>query len=341
MSDADRYRPEKALVTGGAGFIGANLVRVLLDEGVAVRVLCVPGDPAPNLSEVRSRIEVVSGDLLDPASLDAAMAGCDTLFHLAAIFAIWLPIPRRMFDVNIEGTRNVMAAAQRAGVRRIVHTSSIAAVGSRAPGQLASEEDHFNEWDVSDDYVISKYVSELEVHRLVKDGLPAVIVNPAFPFGWGDVGPTPTGGLVEKLLQGFPVFADGGFNAVGVRDVARGHWLAALRGQVGRRYILGGENMTYGDFAQRVARAAGVRAPRFKISRGAFVRLGKLGDLIADHITRKAPVAAERTVSYIVGRYLYFDCARARTELGYAPEPIEVHIDEAVRWFRAQLGKGS
>lgn len=334
LSPQDDYSPKKALVTGGAGFIGAQLTHILVEKGVDVRVMVVPGDPATNLDGLRGQIEVVEGDLLDSTSLDRAMAGCDTLFNLAAIYAIWLPVRRKMFDVNVDGTRNVMEAARRAGVARIVHTSSIAAVGCRPGQQPADETCHFNEWDIASDYVMSKYISELEVCRLAQDGLPITVVNPAFPFGWGDIGPTPTGNIVDMILKGMPAYLTGGLNAVGVRDVAMGHWLAALRGRIGRRYILGGDNLTYEEFARKVARIGGVRAPRIKVPPRAFVLAGRVGDWISDHITHKPPLAAETTVRYAAGRYLYFDTARARDELGYTTAPINDHIQDAVRWFK-------
>ena len=321
-------------MTGGTGFIGANLVRILLEEGVSVRVFAMRGDPATNLVDVRKDIEIVEGDLLEPPSLQRAVEGCDTLFHLAAIYAIWLPRPRLMFDVNVEGTRNIMDAARKAGIQRIVHTSSIAAVGHRGHNMPSDEDCHFNEWDTASDYVMSKYISELEVHRLCNEGLPAVIVNPCFPFGWGDVGPTPTGDIIRNLLKGSPVYLDGGFNAVNVADVARGHWLAALRGQIGRRYILGGDNLTYFDFAQQVARIAGVRAPRWRLPASAAISIGRVSEWVADNITHAKPIFAEDVMKYTVGRTLYFDISRARDELGYDPTPVEQAIREAVDWFR-------
>ncbi len=168
---------------------------------------------------------------------------------------------------------------------------------------------------------------------IVNDGLPATIVNPAFPFGWGDVGPTPTGGIVKTLLQGMPVYFAGGFNAVGVRDVAMGHWLGCLYGRVGRRYILGGDNLTYEAFTRKVAELAGIRPPMLRLPVGAFRLLGRVGDFVADHITHKTPLAAETSVTYAAGRYLYFDVSRAKQELGYAPAPVDDHIRDAIRWF--------
>jgi dihydroflavonol-4-reductase len=332
---ADDYLPKQALVTGGSGFIGAHVVRILLEQGVRVRVLKMPADSAPNLTPFLKSIEVMDGDLLDAETVERAIDGCDTLFHLAAIYAQWLPKPRFMFDVNVAGTRTVMAAALRAGVERVVHTSSIAAVGVRPTTLLSDEDTQFVDW-YANDYVMSKYLSELEVQRFVAMGLPAVIVNPAFPFGEGDSGPTPTGNTIVMLLKGYPFYPAGGLNAVGVRDVAMGHWLAARRGTVGRRYILGNENLTYEDFAHRVARAADVRPARFRLGLRSLQLLGRLGDFVSDHITRRPPLVAERIVTYSVGRHLYFDMTRARAELGYDPEPIDGPIERAVAWFRKE-----
>jgi dihydroflavonol-4-reductase len=335
MVKRNQYTPCKALVTGGAGFIGASLVKILLENDVDVRVMVMPGDPAHNLKQIRSKIEVVEGDLLKPESLDRAVQGCDTLFNLAAIYAIWLANPRLMYDVNVNGTLNLMHAALRAGVKRIVHTSSIAAVGANADRVPADEETRFNAWDDVNDYVLSKYISELEVKRLCKDGLPAVIVNPAFPFGWGDTAPTPTGNIVLQIIKGAPFYFDGGFNAVGVRDVAMGHWLAARHGTLGRRYILGNENLTYIEFTRRVGRIADVKVPTRCMSRKMMLRLGQFGDFIADNVTHRSPLLAEKTLRYTVGRYLYYDISRARRELGYEPTPVEQSIQQAVEWFRS------
>ena len=298
------YRPTKALVTGGAGFIGSNLIPILLENDVTVRVLVMPGDKAPNLKQFKGKIEVVEGDLLDKRALKNALDGCDTLFHLAAIYAIWLPRPRLMYDVNVEGSLNIMRIAMESGVKRVIHTSSIAAIGQTPNGRPANEDTEFNAWNDASDYVLSKYISELEVLKLRREGLPVVVVNPAFPFGWGDVGPTPTGAIIREVLKGVPFYFEGGFNAVGVKDVAMGHWLAARYGKLGRRYLLAGENMTYVEFARRVARIGSVNAPKIRLKRDMVLKLGRLGDFIANNITHRAPLMAESSLKYTVGRDL-------------------------------------
>ncbi len=323
----------RAFVTGAAGFIGNHVVRRLVEEGVETTCLVLPHDPAPMLEGLRVRI--VHGDLSDPIVLAEQMAGASIVFNLAAIYALWLPVPRTMFDVNVGGTRNVMSAARRAGVPRVVHTSSIAAIGTRPGAELADEDTPFCDWDVASDYVLSKYISELEAFALAGPDLDVVAVNPAFPFGANDIGPTPTGKMVSDLLRGrLPAIVAGGFNGVDVRDVAEGHLLAAVRGESRRRYILGGENISYRDFANRVAKVAGRPAPRFEAPVALFAGLGRVAETIATHITRRPPFFTEKSVTYVAGRWLYFSTARAQHELGYRPRPIDGAIAASVAWFK-------
>ncbi|MCA9521164.1 MAG: SDR family oxidoreductase [Myxococcales bacterium] len=324
----------KVLVTGANGFIGGHLTKILVDEGYDVRCMVQPGTSTELLGGLD--VEIVDGDLLDPSSLRLALRDCQQLYHLAAIYAVWHPTPSLLYRVNVEGTVFLMREAMEAGIERIVHTSSIAAIGVNPDGTPADEATQYNQWETFNEYVMSKYVSELEVHRLVKDGLPAVIVNPAFPFGWGDIGPTPTGKLVLTLLQGkFPVYFDGGFNGVDVRDVARGHYLAMQNGTIGQRYILSGHNVTYDQFVKQVCRIGGVTPPRFKVSANFVATLGKLAELVADHITHKEPPVVDKGVRYTAQK-LFFDNAKAKRELGYDPHPLDEAIGESVRWFKSR-----
>ena len=327
----------RVFVTGGAGFIGSHVVERLVEEGVAVTVLVMPGDRAPSLDGLpAARVTRVVGDLSDTAALERAMAGCDLVIHLAAIYAIWLPRPALMWEVNVDGTRNIMRAARKAGIGRVVHTSSIAAIGHRVGQEPATEEDLFSDWD-GDDYVRSKYVSELEALAFAAPDFEVVAVNPAFPFGAKDTGPTPTGRMVRDTLSGrLPFVVAGGVIAVDVRDVAEGHLLGALRGRSGRRYILGGANVSYRDFAERVARAARRRPPPVTMPRSALTRAGSVAEWVADHVTHKPPMLTRRSVGYLAGRYLYFSTLRAEQELGYKPRPIDEAIAASVAWFRGQ-----
>jgi dihydroflavonol-4-reductase len=331
-SSAFAARFPRAFVTGAAGFIGSHVVLRLLDAGVEVTCLVAPGDPAPSLAGLPVRR--VMGDLTRPETYVHHLAGHPVAFHLAAIYALWLPEPRRMFDVNVGGTRAFLTAAREAGVPRVVYTSSIAAVGIR-PGEAVSDEtEPFADWDVANDYVVSKYIAELEAFACAAPGFDVVAVNPTFPFGRADRAPTPTGKLVFDVVRGrLPVVVEGGLNVVDVRDVAEGHLLGALHGQSGRRYLLGGDNVTFADLAARVARQAGRNPPRFTAPAAAFIGMGKAAELISTRLLRRPPTYTERGVAYTAGRWLWVDTTRARTELGYAPRPIDAAIARAVDWF--------
>jgi dihydroflavonol-4-reductase len=331
--EATGHRPEVALVTGASGFIGSHVVRILVEHGVKVRALVQEGVPLANLDDLP--VERVAGDLRDAASLERAVDGCDTVFHLAAIYAYWLPDPSLMYRVNVEGTVRLLGAALARGVRRVVHTSSIAAVGI-APGEGGADEDTpFNSWDTADHYVLSKYMGELEALRFNQLGLPVVVVNPAFPYGANDIAPTPTGVLIQRYIAGQnPFVFRGGLNVVPVQDVARGHWLAALRGRPGQRYILGGHNLSYRDFADAVTDAAGVKRPRWEVPTAPFARVGKVLEWVSDHVTHRPPLMVDRSLRYSTERNLFFKIDKARRELGYEPGPYRPAIEEAVRWFK-------
>jgi dihydroflavonol-4-reductase len=333
---AERY--PRVFVTGAAGFIGSHVVARLAEEGCEVIALVLPNDPGRALAalpdELKQRVTRVEGDLTDMARLTRQMSGADLVIHLAAIYAIWLPRPALMWEVNVEGTRNIMRAAIAAGVRRVVHTSSIAAIGSRPGQELADEEVGFNDWDIADDYVLSKYVSELEALSFCGPTLDVVSVNPAFPFGANDTGPTPTGKMIKDTLEGrMPFVVEGGFNAVDVRDVAEGHLLGAMFGVSGRRYILGGHNVGYREFATKVAQIAGRAPPRFTAPTGIIRRAGAALGWWATRVSRSPPMMTERSVAYLTGRWLWFSTARAESELGYAPGPLDEAIARSVAWF--------
>jgi dihydroflavonol-4-reductase len=328
-----RRAPRHALVTGASGFIGSHLVRILLEEGVRVRALVQDGVPLHNLEGLD--IERIPGDLRDPGSLERAVAGCDTIFHLGAIFAFWLPDASEMYRVNVEGTVRLLSIARAAGVELVIHTSSIAALGTRAGGAPADETTMFNNWDTADHYILSKYIGEVEALRFNQLGLPVIAVNPAFPFGDGDIAPTPTGLLVQRYVSGQnPFIFRGGFNVVSVRDVARGHWLAARRGRPGERYILGGHNLTYRTFGDAVCAEARVPLPRWEVPVAPFAAMGKVLEWVSDHVTHKPPLMVDKSLRYSTERFLYFDIGKATSELGYAPRPYQDAIAESVAWFK-------
>jgi dihydroflavonol-4-reductase len=335
MPNLDRFG-DRIFVTGGSGFIGSHLVKMLCEMGKEVVCLVLPNDPCTLLQGVN--YQRVDGDLCNVETYQSHLNGCDLVFHLAAIYALWLPNRHRMFEVNVEGTRQLLESAKCAGVKRVVMTSSIAAVGYREGGLSADESTLFNEWDVADDYVLSKYISELEALQASRwDPLEVIAVNPSFPFGWGDIGPTPTGRLVLTIIQGrLPFYTAGGFNGVHVGDVAIGHLLAAVRGTPGQRYLLTGHNVTYQAFFELVCDITDRPPPKRQVPTRLLQSAGSTLGWVSEHLTHRAPLMTKRSVSYTAGRFLYFSNNRAKQELGFAPRPLREALEASVEWFQHQ-----
>ena len=321
------------LVTGASGFIGSAVVRRLLARGQTVRCCVEPGARLDNLAGLD--VDIVTADVNDRAAIAGALEGCDTLFHLAAIYAIWLPDNALMYRVNVEGTKTVLWAAFKARLQRVVYTSSIAAVGRGRDGQPVDETCQFSsqDWDEGNAYIRSKWLSEQDALRFAAEGLPLVVVNPAFPFGERDIGPTPTGGfIVGALKKQVPGYIDSGFCAIDVDDCAEGHVLAAEKGRVGERYILGNHNVSLREFYQTVGRVAGIAVPGRKIPARVAEGMGWLMEKVADR-RRRPPLATYKAAKYASHTH-FFDNGKARRELGLPETPLERTIDKAVRWFR-------
>jgi dihydroflavonol-4-reductase len=320
------------LVTGATGFVGSAVARALLKAGHPVRVLARPNSNRRNLNGLA--VEVAQGALEDAASLAAAVKGCRYLFHVAADYRLWVPDPEPMFRVNVAGTRELMLAASDAGVERIVYTSSVATLGI-VPGGVADEETASCAEDMIGPYKRSKFEAEAAVSELVVGrGLPAVIVNPSTPIGPGDVKPTPTGRLIVEAARGrMPGYVDTGLNIAHVDDVALGHILAAKSGRIGRRYILGGENLTLAEILAEVARLTGRRPPAFKIPYAALLPIAAGAEAIA-RVTGREPFATRDGVR-MSAKTMFFSTSRAVAELGYAPRPARQAIADAVAWFTA------
>lgn len=326
---------KKALVTGAAGFIGSHVVRELLNQNIEVRALVKPGENTANISGLE--MEVMEGDILDNSLVQTAIQGVDTIFHLAAIYAIWMPDWKWIYEVNLQGSRNMLWAALRSDhVARVVYTSSIAAIGTKPGKQLSNEETPFNQYDLGSHYVLTKYLSQQEALAFAENGLDLVVVNPAFPFGPNDIGPTPTGKMIIDIVSGLNRTAfNGGINVVDVRDVAKGHILAAEKGKTGECYILGNRNLTITEFMQMVHKAALGREKAFlpkvptSLLKGGTYALS----LWSDRISRKPPLSTPVEIAY-ASNYLYVDNAKAKKELGLTFRPVEDSIKEAVLWFR-------
>jgi len=320
------------LVTGATGFVGSAVAKALVHAGLPVRVLARPNNDRRNLKGLQ--IEISEGSLEDAASLAKAVKGCRYLFHVAADYRLWVPDPEPMFRVNVAGTCELMLAALDAGVERIVYTSSVAVLGI-IKGGVADEETPSTAADMIGPYKLSKFRAEAAVDELVQaHGLPAVIVNPSTPVGPGDVKPTPTGRLIVEAARGrMPGFVDTGLNVAHVEDIALGHLLAARSGQIGRRYILGGENLSLKEILAEVGRLTGRRPPPVKIPHTAILAIAKGAEAMA-RITRREPFATVDGVR-MSKKKMFFSSARAIEELGYAPRPSRHAIADAIAWFKA------
>jgi dihydroflavonol-4-reductase len=321
------------LVTGATGFVGAAVARALLKAGHPVRVLARPTSDRRNLAGLA--VELVQGSLENPDSLARAVAGCRYVFHVAADYRLWVPDPAPMFHVNVTGTRELMLAASAAGVERIVYTSSVATLGI-VPWGVADEETASHAGDMIGPYKRSKFEAEAAVMELIVErGLPAVIVNPSTPIGPGDIKPTPTGRLIVEAARGrMPGFVDTGLNIVHVDDVAAGHLLAAESGQIGRRYILGGENLSLGEILAEIAQLTGRRPPAFKIPFAVLLPIARAAEAMA-RITGREPFVTVDGVR-LSKKKMFFSSVRAVEELGYAPRPAHQALSDAVAWFKTK-----
>ena len=322
------------LVTGASGFVGSALVRKLIAVQHQVRVLLRPASDRRNIEGLH--LEVALGDLADVGSLKRALEGCTALFHVAADYWLWARHPQQIYESNVAGTANIMQAALKAGVKRVVYTSSVATLGLNADGSPADENTPVTLDEMIGHYKRSKFLAEAEVKRMIADqALPAVIVNPSTPVGPRDIKPTPTGRMVLDAACGrTPAYVDTGLNLVHVDDVAQGHLLAFERGVVGERYILGGRNMTLKEILNEVARITGQKPPRVKLPHNLVLPIAYLAQAWAWLTDGPEPRATVDGVR-LSKKYMYFSIEKARRELGYNPRPVEDALKDAVDWFRA------
>src|SRR5215469_8282633 len=324
--------PDLNLVTGATGFVGSAVARALLRRGQRVRILARPGSDRRNLAKLC--VEIAEGSLEEPGSLARAITGCRYVYHVAADYRLWVPDPEPMFRTNVVGTHDLMIAALDAGVERVIYTSSVATLGV-VPEGSADEETPSRAEDMIGPYKRSKFEAEEVVREFARErGLPVVIVNPSTPVGPGDIKPTPTGRLIVEAARGqMPAFVDTGLNIVHVDDVAEGHLAAAERGQIGERYILGGENMSLADILAEVSQAVGRRPPRLQIPHAALFPIA-FGAELAARFTGREPFVTLDGVR-MSRKKMYFTSAKASQELGYRPRPAREAIADAVSWFRA------
>jgi dihydroflavonol-4-reductase len=319
-----------ALVTGGTGFVGANLVRELLAGGRTVRVLARKGSDRRALEGCA--VEIAEGDLLDAASLRAAVKGARCVYHVAADYRLWAHDPRELFRTNVDGTRQVLTAAAEAGAARIVYTSTVGALGIPKDGTPGDEASPVGLEDMVGPYKASKFLAERVADELAARGAPIVIVNPSAPIGPWDVKPTPTGQMVVDFLKGKMVASvDTGLNVVHVCDVARGHILAAERGRLGQKYVLGHRNMPLSAIFRALAEITGLRAPRFQVPYGVAWLAAACMEGAARVTGRTPPVPLDAV--RMARKRMYFSAEKAVRELGLPQTPAEDALRDAVTWF--------
>jgi dihydroflavonol-4-reductase len=324
---------EKSFVTGSTGFVGGAVVRQLLDAGHEVRALVRPGADTQQLDGLP--VERMAGDLGDYDTLRRCVAGCEWVFHVAALYSYWGYQWDDFYQTNVEGTRRVLEAAGDEGVERIVYTSSVAALGFQRNGSPATEDTPSTLEDRIGPYQRSKFLAEEVARDYAHRGLPVVIVNPCSPVGAGDHKPTPTGQIIVDYLNGRMFgYVDTGLNIVDVRDVAIGHLLAAERGRVGERYILGGENLSLKHILHLLAEIAGRRPVRLRVPHGLAMAFSYVDVALARVYPRHTPAASPDTVR-LSRRCEFFDPGKAVRELGLPQTPAREALRKAVEWYRA------
>jgi dihydroflavonol-4-reductase len=319
------------LVTGAAGFLGSHIARQLVARGEDVRVLLRPSSQNRAIADLP--LEYVTGDLRDPASLDRAMKNVRRVFHAAADYRLWARRSREIYDSNVGGTKNALAAAKRAGVEKFIYTSTVATIAVDRP-ELPNESTDARLEEMVGHYKRSKWMAEREALNAAKDGLPVIVAMPTTPVGPWDWKPTPTGKIILDFLNGkMPGYVETGLNFVGVEECAAGHLLVADKGQVGERYLLGGENLTLKRMLDTLAKITGLPAPTLKIPHGLALGVAYANTVFSRMIGRAPGITIEGVK--IAQHMMFVDCTRSQRELGFKAGPVTAALERAVRWYEA------
>jgi len=323
----------KAFVTGATGFLGSHVARVLADQGADLRLLVRPTSNLKNLEGLTA--ETATGDLRDAASLEKAMSGCDTVFHVAADYRLWVRDPNEMYRSNVDGTRALLEAARKNGVGRVVYTSSVATVGFTSDGRPADEDSPVSLANMIGHYKRSKFMAEQVALQAGRRGMHVVTVNPTTPIGEQDVKPTPTGRIVVDFLKRkFPAYVETGLNLVDVRECARGHVATLEKGRSGERYILGGEDLTLKRILDKLGQITGLPSPKIKLPYIFAFAAGIVDEAVTGLLLRREPRATVDTVR-MGKKKMFASSAKAERELGWKIVPIDGALRRAVEWFRA------
>ena len=323
----------KVFLTGATGFVGHHVARALAGEGADLRLLTRKSSNLANIEGIRG--DVVVGDLLTPETLKSAIAGCDAVVHVAADYRLWIPKPDEMYKANVDGTRELLRMAREADVRRVVYTSSVATMHFRTDGIVINEDTPVSIKDMVGHYKRSKFMAEQEAIKAAQGGQQVMILNPTTPIGPNDAKPTPTGRIFVDFLKGkFPAYMDTGLNLVDVAEVARTHVSALTVGTPGRRYILGGENLTLKQILDKMSAITGIPSPTVKIPFGVAATYAFFEETITGRIRGKEPRATLEEVR--MGRKKMFaSSARAQQELDFRIVPVYPAMRAAIEWFRA------
>ena len=323
----------KAFITGATGFLGSHVARVLAEQGANLRLLVRPTSNLKNLEGLNA--ETAIGDLRAPASLEKAMSGCDVVFHVAADYRLWLRDPAEMYRSNVDGTRAILEAARKNGVRSVVYTSSVATVGFTGNGHPADEDSPVSLADMIGHYKRSKFMAEQIAMEAGRHGMRVVTVNPTTPVGEQDIKPTPTGRIiVDFLKRKFPAYVETGLNLVDVRECARGHIMALEKGKSGERYILGGENLTLKQILDKLGTIAGLPSPKVKLPYFVAYIAGAVDQTVSGRLLGREPRATVETVR-MGKKKMWASSDKAERDLGWNTIPVEGALRRAVEWFRA------
>ena len=323
----------KVFLTGATGFVGHHVARALAAEGTDLRLLVRKTSNLANLEGIDADTHV--GDLSEPETLRSGLAGCDALVHVAADYRLWIPDPQAMYKANVDGTRELLRMAREAGVPKVVYTSSVATMHFRTDGIVINEDTPVLLSDMVGHYKRSKFLAEREAIEAAQNGQHVMILNPTTPIGPNDAKPTPTGRIFVDFLNGkFPAYVDTGLNLVDVSEVARAHVAALSKGQPGRRYILGGENLTLKQILDKMAAITGIPSPTVRIPFVVAATYAFFEEWITGRIRGKEPRATLEEVR--MGRKKMFaSSARAEQELGFKIVPVYPAMRSAIEWFRA------
>ncbi|HEY4045377.1 MAG TPA: hopanoid-associated sugar epimerase [Acidobacteriaceae bacterium] len=323
----------KVFLTGATGFVGSHVAHELASRGATVRILVRPSSPLQNLEGLP--LELVNGDLLKPETLRGGMAGCDAVIHVAADYRLWITDPKRIYAVNVEGTRELLRIAQEEAVPRVVYTSSVATMGFRSDGTIIDENTPVSLADMIGHYKRSKFLAEQVAITAARAGQQVIVLNPTTPIGSNDIKPTPTGHIIVDFLNHkFPAYVDTGLNLVDVKEVAKTHVDALTRGCPGERYILGGENLTLKQILDKMSAITQIPSPTIRVPNTVAMVFAFCDQTITGRIRRREPRATVEAVR-MGKKKMFASSAKAERELGFSVVPVYPALRSAIDWFLA------